>query len=100
MQGSIVLDPFAGSCSLLRAAEAAGASCTLGSDISAAYFPTFEMYRRTRIDCAVADIRKNPLRRCTVDAIVTDPPYGRRASFGAAGGNVRACPAALIAFIY
>ena len=91
MQGNIVLDPFAGSCSLLRAAEAAGASCALGCDISAAYIPTPGVPRRTQIDCALADIRQSPLRQCTIDAIVTDPPYGQRASFGAAGGNVRIC---------
>ncbi|CAL8471218.1 g10760 [Coccomyxa elongata] len=86
-KGSIVLDPCAGSCSLLHAARAAGASCTLACDTTAAFFPPASSSERQRIECTIADMRSSPIRRGTVDAIVTDPPYGQRASFGTCEQN-------------
>ncbi|BDA46606.1 probable caskin-1 at C-terminar half [Coccomyxa sp. Obi] len=86
-KGSVVLDPCAGSCSLLHAARAASASCTLACDITAAFFPPASVSERQRVECAMADMRSSPIRRGTVDAIVTDPPYGQRASFGTCEQN-------------
>ena len=83
-----MLDPCAGSCSLLQAARAAGASCALACDITAAFFPPASLSDSQHVDCAMADMRSSPVRHDTVDAIVTDPPYGQRASFGTCGLNV------------
>ena len=85
-----MLDPCAGSCSLLHAARAAGASCTLACDITAAFFPPASSCERQRVECAMADLRSSPIRRGTVDAVVTDPPYGQRASFGTCEQNASA----------
>ena len=85
-----MLDPCAGSCSLLHAARAAGASCMLACDATAAFFPPASSPERQHVDCATADLRRCPVRHGTVDAIVTDPPYGQRAAFSTSEQNVSA----------
>ncbi len=85
-----MLDPCAGSCSLLHAARAAGASCVLACDTTAAFFPPPVSPERHHVECAMADLMRSPIRHGTVDAIVTDPPYGQRASFSTIEQNVSA----------
>ncbi|EKX52299.1 hypothetical protein GUITHDRAFT_102202 [Guillardia theta CCMP2712] len=65
--GKLVCDPFAGSGALLQAATDLGASFTLGSDVQC-----------TGAVDVVADISRCPWVG-KFDAIVCDPPYGRRA---------------------
>lgn len=67
-RGSLVLDPFAGSCAIAEAAQMFGAEC-LCSDLDQAAFPA--------IHC-VSDARSSPWREHCFDAIICDPPYGLR----------------------
>ncbi len=80
-EGSVVLDPFSGTGTILiEANELRTIPVGLEIDPAMAY-PSLRNYRWFRafeVCQVLGDARHMPLRR--VDAIVTDPPYGRRAS--------------------
>lgn len=69
--GCVALDPFAGEGSLLQACAALGAAC-VGTEIRDVVHPGGhdEHVRANVFHC--------PVRPGSVDAVVTDPPFGRR----------------------
>ena len=80
--GDVFLDPFAGSGSIAMEASSIG-SYTIALDKSAKHLLGLEINRRQfnlEIDIIVGDATNLPIRETTIDAIATDPPYGRSAA--------------------
>ncbi|MBO3799842.1 MAG: hypothetical protein FGF52_02140 [Candidatus Brockarchaeota archaeon] len=80
-EGSIVLDPFSGTGTILiEANELRTIPLGLEIDPAMAYssIRNYRWFGAFEVCQLLGDARHMPLRR--VDAIVTDPPYGRRAS--------------------
>lgn len=93
VRGSIVCDPCCGSGALLCACIAAGAIAALGSDMQPPECHHRDIRLRTDSfhDRLVADAALLSLRPYSLDAIITDPPYGRRATaHGSSAQNVEA----------
>ncbi len=89
-EGDVVLDPFCGVGGILVEACILGIEA-FGIDISrfmvrGAQLNT-EYYCGTPSHIVHGDVRAPPLRQDSIDAIATDPPYGRSASTG--GEDVR-----------
>ncbi|RHZ04937.1 hypothetical protein DYB31_008594, partial [Aphanomyces astaci] len=93
VQGDVVLDPFAGSCGVLLACAYFGMGMGLGQDICEATLrgegpgrtvhSNFEAFGFAVPEMSLCDVRASSWRKTwTVDAIVSDPPYGIR-TFGA-----------------
>eukprot|EP00768_Dysnectes_brevis_P005897 gnl/Dysnectes_brevis/4443_a5978_728.p1 GENE.gnl/Dysnectes_brevis/4443_a5978_728~~gnl/Dysnectes_brevis/4443_a5978_728.p1 ORF type:complete len:451 (+),score=81.68 gnl/Dysnectes_brevis/4443_a5978_728:78-1430(+) len=87
--GSKVVDPFAGTCSILVAAAAKGA-ITCGGELNVkviagkgagkTFRNNFEQYDIPTTELVHCDCGHSPLNRPgTWDSIITDPPYGIRA---------------------
>jgi len=80
-KGSVVLDPFSGTGTILvEAHELQTIPVGLEIDPAMAYssLRNYRWFRALGVCQVLGDARCMPFRR--VDAIVTDPPYGRRAS--------------------
>jgi tRNA (guanine10-N2)-dimethyltransferase len=80
-RGSVVLDPFSGTGTILVEAYCLGAS-PIGLDLDPrmvySSLRNYRWFRAFSVCQMLADARSIPVRH--VDAVVTDPPYGRRAS--------------------
>ena len=96
--GSIVLDPFAGTGSILLACSNFGAFC-FGTDIDVRVlrgkdgnnvntnFDEFGLVRPELVRCDSSMYLRHFKPRCFYDAIVCDPPYGIRAGARKAGSR-------------
>jgi len=86
--GSWVLDPFAGTCSVLIGATYFGAVCFAGEmDVKMlagkaglSFRDNFEQYSMIRPDMVQADVFKSVFAPSMFDALVCDPPYAIRCS--------------------
>ncbi len=82
LPGDVFLDPFAGSGSIALEASSIGA-LVIASDLSIKHLLGLELNKRIYgfdVKLLVADATKLPLEDESIDAIATDPPYGRSAS--------------------
>jgi len=82
-KGMVVLDPFCGTAGILIEAGLCGAKI-FGNDISKKIVSGAEKnlltYGISDFKLFCCDVGELPKRLCSVDAIVTDPPYGRSTS--------------------
>jgi len=82
LPGDVFLDPFAGSGSIALEASSIGAF-VIASDLSLKHLLGLKLNKKIYgfdIKLMVADATKLPLDTESIDAIATDPPYGRSAS--------------------
>lgn len=84
-QGDVVLDPFAGSCGCLVATTELSRTPPYAADVSR--YPLFRAARANflqhppvTIEADIRSLQSHLPPDLLFDAIVTDPPYGRRAS--------------------
>ena len=91
--GDVAVDPFAGTCGCLLACShltrASGVAADVDGTVLLDAMANFDAYDLPRPAAHVCEVRRLPPLidgRGRVDAIVTDPPYGKRESI--AGGDV------------
>ncbi|MHB8516468.1 MAG: methyltransferase domain-containing protein [Dehalococcoidia bacterium] len=85
LPGDVVLDPMAGAGTVLRErAEAARAAHITGGDIDPAAVAAARTNAGRQAALALWDATRLPLRTGSIDAIITNPPYGRQ--HGTPGG--------------
>ncbi len=80
-KGSVVVDPFSGTGTvLMEAYELQASPVGLDVDPVMAYssLKNYKWFKTLEVCQALGDARRMPFKRA--DAVVTDPPYGRRAS--------------------
>jgi len=96
-RGDVVLDPFAGSCGILLATTHLTRATSYASDLDAHLLPRAAELNFFALGdlpaptvfapCDVRDLDDELPPHLAFDAIVTDPPYGRRASSSRARGG-------------